>query len=223
MTKDTIGSSEPARTFARETDCEVPIVPDAAISLHADGSVTIGALAEVGDLVQAIACRCNERVAAMAHRIACLRAARGGTSDTSQTAGKCLKHPRTKAVALTNEHRSILKALADAQEELGPLLVATLGKMLEVDFYKADLLRCEDAKARKDAEDAEYKLTGMMPEARAAVATLGRLGIREGHWSTMTRPTAEKIAALILADNAEADVGSPDDPRINGPRSRRAR
>jgi hypothetical protein len=132
-------------------------------------------------------------------------------------------HPRTKAVTLANEHRSILKHLTDAQEELGPLLVAAIGKVLEIDFYKADLARCEEAQARKRAEDAEYDASKIWPEARAAVAHLGRLGVREGHWSTLTRATAEKIAALILADNAAAGVGSPDDPQIAGPRSRRAR
>ena len=223
MTKNMIGSCEPARLLAREGDDAAATNCDGSTTLNADGSVAIESIAEGSDWVLSLARRCGENVAAMAHRVACLRAARGGTSNLSQTAGKCLQHPRTKAVTLANEHRSIVKHLADAEEELAPLLVAAIGKVLEIDLYKADLLRCDEALARKRTEDADQRASGIWPEARAAVALLARLGIREGHWSTLTRATAERIAALILADNASAGVGSPDDPRTAGPRSRRAR
>jgi len=223
MTKNMFGSCEPARLLARENDDAAATGRDDSINLNADGSVTIASIAEGSDWVLSLARRCGKNVASMAHRVASLRAARGGISNMSLTAGKCLQHPRTKAVTLANEHRSIVKHLADAQEELGPLLVVAIGKVLEIDLYKADLLRCEEALARKRTEDAEQRASGLWPEARAAVALLARLGVREGHWSTLTQATAERIAALILADNASAGVGSPDEPRAAGPRSRRAR
>lgn len=223
MIEDTTGSCEPKGAVAPAMDNQARSHSHEGVSLTADGAVTVAVMEDLGDLVLTVAQRCEDKVAATAHRVACLRAARGGTSGSSQTAGTCLAHPRTKAVSLANEHRSILAHLADAQEELATLMVATIGKILEVDLYKADLVRCEAAQARKRREDEERKLSGLWPEARAIVATLARLGVREGHWSTLTRATEEKIAALILADNMAAGVGSPDDPRIAGPRSRRAR
>jgi hypothetical protein len=218
-----IGSHEPARPLARLNTDALHDGNSERVDLNANGSAEVPSLNELGEWVMALAERCGGNVAAMARKIACLRAARGGTSDTSQTALTCLRHPRIKAVTLANEHRSILKHLADAQEELQPLLVATISKVLEIDLYTADLLRWEEAQARKKAADALHKESGILPEARASVAMLARLGILEGHWSTMTRATAEKVAALLLADNAAAGFGSPDDPQISGPRSRRAR
>lgn len=193
------------------------------VRLNTDGSVTVPAMQEVTDWFLDISMRCKGKVADMTNRIRCLRAARGGTSNASQTAGKFLAHPRIKSVTLTNDHRSILKTIAEAEEEPRPMMTATIEKILELELYKADLERCEDAIEGKRLEDEDQTLTAIWPEARAVVTLLSRMGVREGHWSTLSRATTEKIAGLIFADNTAANAGSPIDPRVAGERSRKSR
>jgi hypothetical protein len=193
------------------------------VRLNNDGSVTMPMMEEGTDWMLDIANQCSAKVAAMVERIRCLRAARGGVSNTSQTAGKFLANPRIKSVTLKNSHRSILKKVADTEEELQPMLVATISKTLELELYKADLQRFEDAIEGKRLEDADQELIKIWPEARAVVTRLAWMGVLEGHWSTVSLTTLDKIKALIFADNAAAGAGSPDDPRIAGERSRKSR
>ena len=208
------GRRKPAGVGARLNEFEGS--PDLAgrVRLKSDGSVTIAAIDEASDWILEVAMTCENEVAAKAHRVRCLRAARGGTSNTSQTAARFLAHPRLKSVLLANEHRALLHCAAKAQEALRPLMVEVINKMLQVELYLADVQRCEDAIAGKHLREIAQKETGLWPEARCVVSRLAAAGIQEGHWSTITRATEQRIIALLQADNASAGVGSPDDPQM---------
>lgn len=205
---------EPATVAAHQNEDSEILEEAGRVQLNADGSVTMKALDELSTWVLDIAATCGSEVAEKARYVRQLRAARGGTSNTSQTAGRFLAHPRLKSVTLTNDHRALLQRAAKAQEALRPLLVAAIGKMLELELYLADIKRCEDAIEGKSIGDIEQSDTGIWPEARSVVSRLGRAGVREGHWSTVTRATEDRIAQLILTDNLLAGVGSPDDPQM---------
>ena len=205
---------EPARVAAHLN--EYRAIPQEAgrVHLNTDGSVTMTSLDELSTWVLDLAATCGDEVAEKARYVRQLRAARGGPSNTSQTAGRFLAHPRLKSVTLTNDHRALLQRAAKAQEALRPLLVAAIGKMLELELHLADLQRCEDAIEGKRIGDIEQSDTGIWPEARTVVSRLARAGVREGHWSTVTPATEDRIAKLILTDNLLAGVGSPDDPQM---------
>ena len=206
---------EPASGAARLN--EYPEVPEEVgrVQLNSDGSVTMASLEELSTWVLDVAATCGSEVAEKARYVRQLRAARGGESNTSQTAGRFLAHPRLKSVTLTNDHRALLERVAKAQEALRPLMLAAIRKMLELELHLADLRRCEDAIEGKRLRDMEQSDTCICPEARSVVSRLGRAGVREGHWSTVTRATEDQIAQLILTDNLLAGVGSPDDPQMN--------
>ena len=111
--------------------------------------------------------------------------------------------------------RSLSTALARAEAALAALLAQVLKKQLEVEIYRADLLRCEAAIERQRENRKVYKEFKILPIARGVIARLARRGIMESHWSTVRRETLDKIADLLLADNAAAGVGSPDNPRTD--------
>lgn len=205
---------EPANVAAHQKEDPEILEEAGRVQLNADGSVTMEALDELSTWVLDIAATCGSEVAGKARYVRQLRAARGGTSNTSQTAGRFLAHPRLKSVTLTNDHRALLERVAKAQEALRPLMVAAISKMLELELHLADLRRCEDAIEGKRLRDMEQSDTCIWPEARSVVSRLGRAGVREGHWSTVTRATEDQIAQLILTDNLLAGVGSPDDPQM---------
>ncbi|MFK3889201.1 hypothetical protein [Sphingomonas sp. NPDC079357] len=204
----------PANVAAHQNEDPEILEEAGRVQLNADGSVTMEALDELSTWVLGIAATCGSEVAEKARYVRQLRAAKGGTSNTSQTAGRFLAHPRLKSVTLTNDHRALLERVAKAQEALRPLMVAAISKMLELELHLADLRRCEDAIEGKRLRDMEQSYTCIWPEARSVVSRLGRAGVREGHWSTVTRATEDQIAQLILTDNLLAGVGSPDDPQM---------
>lgn len=221
-----MNKNDDAPAGAGATACSAmtgPMQDAQRVRFEADGSVAVAALEEGVEWLLALAEQANTKVAKSAHRAGCLRAARGGSSHVSHNSRRNLVHPRMKAGILDNDHFALLTRIADTQEELAPLLVASVEKVLELDLYKADLQRCEDAMQRQRQDRAEIKLSGIYPEAREVVARLAVRGIREGHWSTVTSGTIEKIAALILADSAEAGFGSPDNPKVEPMRARKSR
>lgn len=154
-------------------------------------------------------------VARRARHVATLRASRGGKTHVGHNARRDLAHPRLKSVLLEDDHRSILSYIATGEEELARLSVSVLDKMLALESLRVDLMRCEEALDKRAAEEAEYELAKIYPEARAVVGRLAALGIREGHWSTLTDATIRRVAHLIMAATDAAGVGSPDDPQID--------
>lgn len=168
----------------------------------------------VAERVLRIAEQSEASVAQIAHSIRCLRAARGGTSGTSQTAASHLAHHRLKSVPLADAHRALLEAVARSEEAVAAAVGTAAERMLELEIHRANFRRCKAAMEER-AQDKVASKTGVLKQAREVVAKLGRLGVLEGHWSTVTSSTAEKIAAMILADNAAAGLGSPDNPRMD--------
>ncbi|AOR76445.1 hypothetical protein [Novosphingobium resinovorum] len=163
--------------------------------------------------------RCGEDLAQTAHDVRCLQAARGGNGATSQTAALHLAHHRLKAVDLQKAHGMIEKNIAQTEAALAPLVAQALEKMLDLEVYRADLERCEIALERRENNRSVYNEFRILEQARSVVGRLARLGVQEGHWSTVTRRTLEKIAAMILADNEAAGFGSPDNPRMDWKRN----
>lgn len=166
----------------------------------------------VAEAVLRVAERCEDSVAQIAYSIRCLQAARGGTSGTSQTAASHLAHHRLKSVPLATAHRTLLEAVARSEETAAAAVGTAAERMLELEIHRANLRRCEAAIEERARDKVESK-SGVLAQARRVVAKLGRLGVLEGHWSTVTSATAEKMAAMILADNAAAGLGLPDNPR----------
>lgn len=204
-------ANDPARPAHFET---APPQQDGA-DLNTNGSATLATLLALSEIARKIGERCGGVLAEMSHDIRCLRAARGGTSGTSQTAAAHLAHHDLKSVPLEDAHLAKSVALARAEAELASLLTQTLEKQLEVEIYRNDLSRCEAAMERQKERRAVYKEFRVLAQARSVVARLADHGIMEGHWSTVTHQTLNRIADLLREDNVAAGVGSPDNPRMD--------
>jgi hypothetical protein len=175
-------------------------------------------MAKASELVLGLAEECEESVAGIAHDIRCLRAARGGTGGTSQTAAAHLAHPRLKSTPLEDAYTSLQEGVARSEEVATEAVAIAVKRILELEIQRASLRRCELAVAqRRESKIADQ--SGVLAQARRVVAQLSRLGVAEGHWSTVSRPTIEKIFALIMADNIAAEVGSPSNPKMDWKRN----
>lgn len=171
------------------------------------------------EIVLRVAEECEDSVAQIAHAIRCLRAARGGTSGTSQTAANHLAHPRLKSVPLEDAHMSLQEAVARCEGAVKAAVGTALQSILELEIQRANLRRCEIAVERRARSKAADQ-TGVLVQARRVVTKLNRMGIAEGHWSTVSSRTIEKFAAMMMADNVAAEVGSPDSPRMDWKRGK---
>lgn len=171
-------------------------------------------MADVSEIVMRAAAVCEGEAAQVVHAIRCLRAARGGTSGASQTAATHLAHHRLKSVPLADAKRALEESIFRTEDGLKPLLHSVVERLLTLEIHQANLRRCEEAIERR-AQDKGASGAGVLPQARRVVDSLGRMGVMEGHWSTVSRTTIEKMFALIMADNVAAGVGSPDQPRMD--------
>lgn len=201
------------RELANAAACSAETTTERSpLALESDTTADLAMMAGVSEVLLAAAEQCDEDVAKIAHDIRCLRAARGGTGGTSQTAANHLAHHRLKSVPLADARRSLLEAVFKTQDALKPLLIVTAKKLLELEIHRANLQRC-DAAIERDAEEKAASKAGVLTQARHVVTKLARRGVLEGHWSTIRPETIDKIADLIMADNVAAGVGSPDHPR----------
>jgi len=205
-------------------DCQRELDAAAVRASNTDpkGTANLPVLADVSEAVLRAAEQCEGEVAAAAYFIRCQRAARGGTSGTSQTAAVHLAHHRLKSVPLDDAYRALQETIYRAEEALRAPMRETLDKLLKLEIHRANLARCEAAIEQR-ARDKTADRTGVLSQARRVVESLGRLGVMEGHWSTISTATIREFHALIMADNAAAGVGSPDAPRkdwkrVNGAR-----
>ena len=188
---------------------------DAAVrasNSNADRTTIQPVLEDASEVVLRAAERCEDEVAAIAHKIRCLRASRGGTSGTSQTARTQLRHHRLKAMALEDAHHTLTEAICKKEDKLKPLLRDALYKLLDLEIHRANLARCEEAIEQRAKEKAAEE-SGVLVQARRVVASLARRGVQEGHWSTVSAASIEKMRVLIMEDNAAAGFGSADNPR----------
>lgn len=195
-------------------DCQREL-EDAAVrasNSKAHRTTILSVLEDASEVVLRAAERCEDEVAEHAHIIRCLRASRGGTSGTSQTARTQLRHHRLKAMALEDAHLTLTQAIYNKEDKLKPLLRDVLDKLLELEIHRANLARCEEAIEQRAKEKAAEE-SGVLVQASRVVASLARRGVQEGHWSTVSAASIEKIRALIMEDNAAAGLGSPDKPR----------
>ena len=203
---------EPVNPVARE-ECADENKYDSVCG-QAGETPAFPAIDGASEIVMRAAEECEDSVAQIAHAIRCLRAARGGTSGTSQTAANHLAHPRLKSVPLEDAYMSLQEAVARCEGKVKVEVRTALQSILELEIQRASLRRCEVAMERRARSKAADK-SGVLAQARRVVAKLNRLGIAEGHWSTVSPRTIEKFAAMIKADNIAADVGSPDSPRMD--------
>lgn len=186
---------------------------------HPGDAPAFSPIERASEILLRVAEECEGSVAQIAHEIRCLRAARGRNSGTSQTAAAHLAHPRLKSVPLEVAHSSLQEAVARCEGAAKVTVGKALQSLLELEVQRASLRRCEIAIERQAQSKAADK-SGVLAQARQVVAKLNRLGIAEGHWSTVSRRTIEEFAAMMKADNVAAGVGSPDSPRMDWKRDK---
>lgn len=208
---------EPVNPVAREERADEN--KHKALGGRAGAAPAFSAFGDASEIVLRVAEECEDSVAQIAHAIRCLRAARGGSSGTSQTAANHLVHPRLKSVPLEDAHLALTEAVARCEGAMKVAVGDAVQSILEFELQCANLRRCEIAVERRTQSKAADK-TGVLVQARRVVAKLNRLGIAEGHWSTVNSQTIEKFAAMMMADNIAAEVGSPDSPRMDWKRDK---